>query len=156
MSDINVITATQVIDVDITPQTIEVPIQHLIVDSLTLETTVVTDQISISLEQASESVSVTNAGPPGPRGYSSRPTNPAQAAFYDATSLEEKTIDYVGGLPSVVKYYEVNVLMYESTITYVGGLPSMVTLVRQSDNAAFEKEIVYLSGLPISVEWRAV
>ena len=156
MSDITVVTSTQVIDVDLTPQTISIPIQQLIVDSLTLETTVVTTPVEISLQQVNEAVSVTNAGPPGPRGYSSRPTDPAQAAFYDASGLAEKTIDYVSGLPSLIKYYDLNVLIYESTITYVDNLPSLVTLVRQSDSATFEKEIVYLGGLPVSVEWRSV
>lgn len=156
MSSVEVISGTQAISVETITQTITVPVQEIVVNTLTQETTVLSTPISIDLVQAAPSVSVTNNGPQGPRGYSSVPTNPAQAAFYEANGLEEKHIDYLDGLPSAVQYYENGVLIYESSITYVGGLPTLISLVRELDSQIFEKEITYLDGLPVSVEWRVV
>lgn len=154
MSDIQVTSLTQVVNVESIPQTLTLLDQQIIVDAVDGTITIVDSPTTVNVEQSGDSVSVINAGPPGPRGYSSTPTNAAQAAFQEASGLEQKDIEYVDGLPSTISYYSNASLTYVSTIVYTDGLPTLITLVNQENDQTFEKEITYVGLLPTSVEWR--
>ncbi len=157
MSNIEVLSRTQHVEVEALTQVVEVVQQHIIADPVTFNTEVVTNLIKINVRQAPKAVSVINAGPPGPPGPSSLSSDPAVRAFQEAEKLPFRTVDYIDGLPSTVQYVEnPGDQLYEAVITYVNDLPTLVTLTRLSDSAVFTKTITYFDGLVVSILYEEV